>query len=123
MYKENDFFKKNNIDKNAHYYILMHPLESIMTPWGLVGFWTSNTTREKWVECEIIDKTPPYGKVVLQSVEDGYGSDTIYHSDFISGLKSGFIIKKKNGMKVEEVKWAEPFCCGLNIVTSAYVVK
>jgi hypothetical protein len=116
------WFDKNNIDKNAHYFIKLHPLEYINSPWGIIGTFTSNTTREKWVECEIIDQTPPYGKVVLQSVENGYGKRAIYYSDFLSGLKDGYIIKKENGTHVEEIIWAEPFCCGLNIIQRAYIV-
>lgn len=57
-----------NIDKSAHYFVLMHPLESVL---GLM-FYTSSNTREKWVECEVVEeryKVEDEYKVELRSIE------------------------------------------------------
>lgn len=110
------------IDKSAHYFILMHPLESIL---GLITF-TSSNTREKWVECEVVEeqyKVDEEYKVELRSIEPGYGKETYYQCDFKNHLERGFIIKKSSeSQHVEEVTWKEPFLNNTFLVHSAYVV-
>ena len=68
----------NQIDRNAHYFVLMHPLEGVAIPgYGAIVF-TSSNTREKWVECEIVEeryKLEDGYKIELKSVEDGYGKE------------------------------------------------
>jgi len=109
-----------DIDYNAHYFILLHPLEGVPFLGGLC--FTSSSTREKWVECEIVDVT--FGKIRLHSVEVGYGGDSFYIEDFISHIKNGHVIKKVN-----EKQHVEEVCCGVDflckdipIITTAYVV-
>lgn len=110
------------INKNHHYFILMHPLESAF---GII-FWTSSNTRKKWVECEIIEdnyKVDDNYKVQLRSIESGYGNETYYQSDFEQLLKEGFIIEKtREDQHVEEIKWFEHLCGSAYLVTSGYVV-
>lgn len=111
-----------NIDKSAHYFVLMHPLESVL---GLM-FYTSSNTREKWVECEVVEeryKVEDEYKVELRSIEPGYGKETFYQCDFNSLLQSGLIVKKtSDDQHVEEISWIEPLCGAANLVTSAYVL-
>ena len=109
------------IDKNRHYFILMHPLESFL---GMC--FTLSNTREKWVEWEIIENryklTDGY-KVELKSVEDGYGTDTFYQDDFKSLIENGMIIPKTNGNQcIKEIVWIEPLCGSAYIKHSAYIV-
>ena len=64
----------SQIDRNAHYFLLMHPLEGVAIPGYGAIVYTSSTTREKWVECEIVEeryKLEEGYKVELRSVEEG----------------------------------------------------
>lgn len=86
-----------NIDKNAHYFVPMHPLE------GLFGvFWTSSDTPEVFVECEIVEdryKVDDGYKVTLHALDHRFGSETFYQGDFISLLENGHmfpVFKKEN---------------------------
>ena len=109
------------IDKNRHYFILMHPLESFL---GIC--FTSSNTREKWVECEIIEnryKLADGYKVELKSIEDGYGAETFYQDDFKSLISKGIIIPKTNDNQyVKEIVWIENLCGSTYIKHSAYIV-
>lgn len=117
--KEANFY---NIDKNAHYFVLMHPLEGF----GFFAF-TSSSTREKWVECKIVEdryKVDDGYKVTLKSIEDGYGWEHFYQSDFKSMLRTGSGIVKKESAKqhVEEVFFVEPLTAAAYLVHSAYII-
>jgi hypothetical protein len=111
------------IDKNKHYFILMHPLEYCPSPWGPLTY-VSSSTREKWVECKIVDdEYVDRGKIKLRSVEEGYGSEKYYISDFISHIKSGHIVPKTEGLECVEEEWAEPLNKNYNLHHSAYTLK
>ncbi len=43
------------IDKNSHYFLLMHPLEHENIIPGIVLTYTVPGSRAKWVECEIVE--------------------------------------------------------------------
>ena len=109
------------IDKNKHYFILMHPMENFF---GIC--FTSSITREKWVECEIVEnryKLADGYKVELKSIEDGYGIETFYQEDFESMVESGYIIPKTNDKQhVKEIEWIEYLCDNVYLKHSAYVV-
>lgn len=109
------------IDKNKHYFILMHPLECF----GIFCF-TSSTTREKWVECEIVEeryKVSDGYKVELRAIESGYGKETYYQSDFESLVKKGYILEKtSDNQYVKEITWIEPLSGVTYLKHSAYVV-
>lgn len=111
-----------DIDKGSHYFVLMHPLENVL---GLV-FYTSSNTREKWVECEVVEeryKVEDGYKVELRSIEPGYGKETFYQCDFNSLMQHGSIVKKtREDQHVEEISWIEPLCGTANLVTNAYVI-
>lgn len=109
-----------NIDKTAHYYFLMHPLEGVMTPYGSI-IYTSSTTREKWVECVIEDENEY--RVSLRSIEPGYGMRKFYREDFESFLQRGQIVKKEPGMECVEEKWLEPLTDKAALMHSAYTLK
>lgn len=111
---------KYNIDTEAHYFILMHPLEGF----GPIVF-TSNLTREKWVECQITEsryKIDNGYKVELMSLEEGYGKRSFYIEDFISLLNEGYIIKNDNNYECKEVHWIEPITDTVNVHHSAYTL-
>jgi len=113
-----------SIDKNKHYFILMHPLEYLLVPGFGFVWYKSNTTREKWVECKIVDdEYVDRGKIKLRSVEEGYGSEKYYISDFISHIKSGHIVPKTEGLEPVEVEWIEPIYKNYYLHHSAYTLK
>ena len=117
----------NKIDKKAHYFTLLHPLEGVIIPgMGLSITYTSSNTREKWVECEIVEdrhKVEDGYKVDLQSVEPGYGRDSFYLDTFLSFLEKGLIVKKTPNMKCVEVEWREPLTPGTELVHRAYTLQ
>lgn len=118
--------KTNEIDRNAHYFTLMHPLEGCIIPGYCSILYTSSNTREKWVECEIVEDTYKIEdgyKVELSSLEPGYGREKYYIDDFLSFLESGHIVKKVPGMECVEETWEEPLTPTVNLRHSAYVLK
>ena len=113
--------KNYSIDMSAHYFCLMHPLEGCITPWCSI-IYTSNNTREKWVEC-VVDESDEYSKIILKSIEPGYGTQKFYKEDFVSFLNSGHIVKKIPGMECVEEHWLEPLNENVSLHHSAYMLK
>ena len=116
----------NQIDTGAHYFVLMHPLEGMIIPGYGALTYTSSNTREKWVECEIVEER--YSlldvyKIELRSIEEGYGKETFYIEDSLSSLKNGYIVKKEPDMECVEVHWEEPLTPTVNLHHSAYTLK
>ena len=114
--------KKYSIDKDAHYFVLMHPLERF----GPIVF-KSNMRREKWVECVVVEenyKVDDDYKIELRSIEEGYGKETFYQEDFISFLNSNIKIVKKDtdDMVCTEETWIEPLCGDVFLRHSAYTL-
>lgn len=110
------------ISKDAHYFISMHPLEGI-PELGL--FYKSSNTLEKIVECEIVEdryKIDDGYKVTLKALDENYGFEHYYQSDFVSLIERGIIIKVEPGMHVEFKTWKEPLCGQVFIEHAAYVV-
>lgn len=108
-----------NIDTNAHYFVLMHPVSRI--PGSMFLVYASGS--EYFVECEI----QPYDiegvdyKCYLVPVNEFdnslFGKKEIYSSDFKDFLKKGRIIKKEHESDhVEYVRMAEHIC------GSAYII-
>ena len=113
------------IDKNAHYYVLMHPQKSINYS-GVILTYELAGSRPKWVECEIVEdkyKLKDRYKIELKSVEEGYGKETFYVEDFISLLNSDRIVKKVPNMECVEVSWDEPVTENVHVTHSAYTLK
>ena len=115
--------KNNCIDKNKHYYIQMRPINIVpMIGWA----YTSSSDPEKWVECEIVEdryKVKDGYKVTLQSIEEGYGREHFYQTDFESLLKSGYVlVKEREEQHVELMKWYEPLTPTVNVQHEVYVV-
>ena len=115
------------IDKKAHYFVLMHPLEGVyIPPFGSI-LYTSSTTREKWVECVIVEdhyKISDGYKIELRSIEPGYGRELFYIEDFINELDRNIhIVKKEPDMECVEETWLEPLTENVNICHSAYTLK
>ena len=111
--KERCEMAKTAIDKNAHYFTLMHPLEAFMIPGYGAIVMTSSDSREKWVECVVVE---------LRSIEEGYGKEEFYIEDFISLEKLGYIVKKEPGLHCEEIEWEEPLGGSARVRHAAYVL-
>ena len=114
------------IDKNSHYFLLMHPLEHENIIPGIVLTYTVPGSRAKWVECEIVEdkyKIDEGYRIELKSIEEGYGKETFYIKDFISLLNEGFIVKKEPNMQCVEESWNEPLTENVHITHSAYTLK
>lgn len=98
-----------SIDKTKHYFIEMHPTEKI----PFIGWsYTSSATPTKLVECEIVEERYAIAdnyKIELRSIEEGYGKETFYITDFCSLVKNGIIVEKTTeGQKPTFVEWYEP---------------
>ena len=119
--------KANEIDRTAHYFVLMHPLESVSIPgYGTVAF-KSSSTREKWVECVIVEENFRLAdgyKIELKSIEPEYGKETFYIEDFLSDLENNYrVVKKEPGMECVEEIWEEPLTNNTKVRHSAYTLK
>ncbi len=117
--------RKYDIDKQAHYFALMRPLEGIITP-SFSIMYTTNSSREKWVECVIVEeryKIDNGYKLELRSIEPGYGKRDYYIEDFLSALASGYIVKKEPDMQCVEEGWDEPLTDNVHLHHSAYTLK
>ncbi len=119
----------NKIDRDAHYFLLMHPLEYLVIPGFGMVWYKSDSTREKWVECKIVEDRYKLSdnnnyKIELKSIEEGYGKEILYIEDFVSRLNSGYIVKKTSqDMCCVEEKWIEPLTNNTYLHHSAYVLK
>jgi hypothetical protein len=117
--------KLKQIDRDAHYYVLMHPLEGFNLN-GVEIRYCTNRTRAKWVECEIVEENYKFDdgfKIELRSVEPGYGKETFYTDDFISCLAQDRIVKKVPNMECVEETWKEPLTKNVYVRHSAYTLK
>lgn len=97
---------RRNIDKNATYFCLMQPTQSIFS----INF-TCSSDEFEWFEC-IIDETrykvDDNYKVTLRALNDG-AYEHYYQEDFISLLKDGLIVKKTSDtMHIEHLDFYEP---------------
>ena len=119
--------RAGEIDRTAHYFILMHPLEGMAIPGFGAIVYTSSDTREKWVECEIVEeryKIDDGYKIELRSIEPGFGKETFYIEDFLSNIESNYrVVKKEPGMECVEVHWEEPLTSTVKVHHSAYTLK
>lgn len=116
-----------NIDKSAHYFVLMHPLELVFIPFmGYVMGLKSSSSKAKWVECIIVEdryKVDDNYKVTLKSINENYGTETYYQMDFDTALKCGDIVKKTdNNWHKEKVKLYTHFYKDIFLVTDADTV-
>ena len=116
-------YVKEKIDKTKHYFALMRHLEYV----PIIGWaFTSSTTPERWVECEIVEdryKVDDGYKVTLRAIENGFGQEHYYQSDFESLVEQGYIIMKtKEHQHVEDVSWIEPLTDLAYLVHTASVV-
>lgn len=112
------------INKDSHYFILMRPLE-YMPLLGLA--FTSSSSKEKWVECKIVEdryKLSDNYKVTLEALEEGYGREHYYQMDFESLLEKGYIIEKTSPNQiVKEITLREqitPLGC---LIHSGYIIE
>ncbi len=112
---------RDKIELGKRYFLQMRPIKILpLIGWG----YTSSLDREKWVECEVVEnRIKSSSKVTLRSIEDGYGQEEFYRTDFDSLVNKGFIIEKTNDKQhVEEITWREPLTSTVYVEHSAYVV-
>lgn len=79
------------INKKAHYFALMNPIDDL----GLFA----DASEYGWIECEIVEdryKVDEGYKVTLKPLDSNYASQHFYQNDFISLMKSGYIVEKTN---------------------------
>ena len=112
------------INKDSHYFILMRPLEYM----PLLGIaFTSSNSKEKWVECKIVEdryKLSDGYKVTLEALEEGYGREHYYQTDFKRLLEQGYIIEKTSPTQiVKEISWIEQITPFGYFVHSGYIVE
>lgn len=114
-----------NIDYDAHYFIPLEKVETIVSFGDGSGFSISRGDMAL-TECTISEGM--YGKVdaVPVGCENGscvYRPKKYYESDFISLLREGIIIKKESKTQHVEIveKW-EPLTNNTHIVHSRYTV-
>ena len=111
-----------NIDKNAHYFALMRPVYRT-----IFGFcYTSSTDDEKWVECVIDErryKIDDGYKVTLRAIDENYGIEHYYQSDFNRLMELGYIIKKTSSSQhVELIKNYSPLTDNVYLVNEGWIV-
>lgn len=116
------------IDKNDHYYLLMHPLKFIVSPYNGNEFLEikNNLPEEKWVECKITEdryKVSSGYLLEFEPLEEGYGNEVISYDSFIYNTKEGLIVKKEEGMECVFDIWNEPLYKDLYLKHSGYVLK
>ncbi len=96
-----------NIDKEAHYFCLMRPIETFM---GIISF-TSSDTPFEWFECFVDEnryKVDDNYKITLRAV-NGCAYEHYYQDDFMSLMRQGLIVKKTSDkMHAEIVDFIEP---------------
>lgn len=78
------------INKNSHYFALMHPISF---------FGIADGNKYDWVECEIVEdryKVDEGYKVTLKPLDSKHAYQHFYQMDFISLIESGHIVEKTN---------------------------
>jgi len=83
---------KHNIDKNKHYFALMHPIEHATPFFNVV-----NHNKFNWVECCVDEsrfKVEDGYKITLRALNPLYSFSHYYQSDFMSLIEDGYIIPK-----------------------------
>ena len=116
------------IDKNAHYYLLMTPLNYYISSYRGKDFIEreKKESREKWVECVIVEdryRVCDGCLIEFASLEEGYGNEVISYDSFIYNTKEGLIVKKEEGMECVLENFNEPLYKDLYLKHSAYVLK
>lgn len=110
--------------KDKRYFILTRPFRCILI--NEDGYRIEcSTDKEKWIEFKIVEnETGNPSKVMLQSVEDGYGKLVFYREDFESSVEQGkrIIEKISDKQHVEQIIWREPLTPSVYVEHSAYVV-
>ena len=79
------------INKNSHYFALMHPICNF-------GFFV-DANKYDWIECEIVEdryKVDEGYMVTLKPLDSNYASRHFYQCAFIRLMESGYIIEKTN---------------------------
>lgn len=118
---------KNNIDRDAHYFILTRPMDFIPILGMYIGKTYGPNMPEVWAEFEVVEeyyKIDDGYKIELRAIDPIYGKETFYQSDFQRMLESGKNIIKKTSNKqhVEEMIWMEPLWENVRTVHTASVL-
>ncbi len=130
----------DQIDRNAHYYILVHPDGETAVTGPMLTLYTWTKSEERWIECVIDEERYKLddGYIVgVRSIDPGFGRGAFYLKNFISYLKQGYIVKKEaevefdevgcivqeSEVEFEEVHWEEPLTPTVNVRHYGYVMK
>jgi hypothetical protein len=120
-----DWIKENIINKgieNVRFWSLTQPLHRF----PLLGICYTTNDEPVWTECKIVEDRYPVAdgyKITLQPLDERFSKEHYYQEDFVSSVKSGWIIpKKSNKDHVEKIAGYDYIGCGLNIVTEGYVL-
>lgn len=96
-----------NIDKEAHYFCLMQPIETFM---GMISF-TSSDSPWLWFECVVDEsryKVDDNYKITLRAI-NGCAYEHYYQDDFLMLIREGRIVKKTSeSLHAEFVDFYEP---------------
>lgn len=115
-----------NISKDNHYFLQMSKLNNVYFMGEKFISYKSSSDQKRWVECEIVEDTYKVSdryKVELKALDEQYGSETFYQSDFCSLMKDGYIIEKTSeNQHVEKIRWYEPLAYNTPLVCEAYVL-
>lgn len=95
---------------------------------GIENFrcFTQMGKKETWTECKIDEsryKVSDGYKITLRSIDPMFTYDHYYQSDFMSLMKSGWIIVKTSDKQtIQHIKWLEHLCGKAYVVHEADIV-
>ena len=97
----------------------------ILSYFGIISLKSGDSSTKRWVKCKVDEsryKIEDGYKVTLKALDESYGKEDYYQTDFESLLKSGLIIED-NGQK--PVKIVQRISLGGNayIENSGYVLE
>lgn len=110
------------IDRNKHYWVKMNPLEVFF---GIIALRDGNYDKAQWVECEVDEsryKLDDHYKVTLKALDERYGSESFYQTDFRSMLRDGFIVEADGKKRPRFVVERERLCGDVFIEHSGYIL-
>ena len=124
----NDFYglekliEDNGGIENFRCFTQMGKIE-IVTPFGLCMV---SGDKETWTECKIDEsryKVSDGYKITLRSIDPMFTYNHYYQSDFMSLMKSGWIIVKTSDKQtIQHIKWLEHLCGKAYVVHEADIV-
>lgn len=98
-----------HINKDIHYFCLMHPIDNTFACFGIS--FVSSSDAPCWFECYVDEeryKVEDNYKITLRALNGG-AYEHYYQDDFLSLIYEGLIIPKTSeDMHIENINWVEP---------------